>query len=814
MGRIITGCLMLLLCNVALSQNKLTGKITDSKSGEPITGATVYIPELKTGTISDKDGVYALINLPKTRVVVQISFLGYKSVVVSVDLNSINTQDFKMEEAITEINEVVVTGTMRTTEITRSPVPIVTFSSRQLQQNLSTNIIDAISKLPGVSAVTTGPNISKPYIHGLGYNRVLTLFDGVRQEGQEWGDEHGIEVDENAVDRVEVIKGPASLTYGSDALAGVINLIPASPVPEGSIKGHAETSYQTNNGLIGLHTYLAGNKNGLIWEGVVTHKQATNYQNKNDGRVYGTAFNETDLSGYLGLNKKWGYSILNFSIFNDLQEIPDGSRDSLTRKFTKQITEADTYRPIVTPAELISYKITPLHQLVQHYRLYLSNNFILGKSKLAFIIGYQQNDRKEFSHPDSPHTPGLYLDLKTINYDLKYTVPESKGWETTMGVNGMYQINTNRGTEFIIPDYHQFDIGPFVLVTKAYNKLELNAGIRNDIRIFKNDPMFTRRDPVTGFDIQTAQSDTASANQPFFGFSHTFSGLSASIGASFNITKRLLIKSNIARGYRAPNISEISANGVHPGTLIYQIGNTGLKPEFSLQEDFGISYRWDHISGNIDLFNNLISNYIFNEKLLTDSGTDSVIVKGNQTFKYRQAKAMVYGWEVNLDVHPYDWLHFENSVSITYALNKGGRGVEINSNSKYLPFIPPLHTTSELRATMIRKTKHFSSFFFKIGMDYYAAQNRIYSANNTETPTPGYLLFSAGTGADILNRKGKVILSINILADNITDVAYQSHLSRLKYFEQYPDNQTGKRGIYNMGRNVSFKVNLPLNFNN
>src|SRR5674536_183918 len=136
---------------------------------------------------------------------------------------------------------------------------MITVSSRELQQNLNTNIIDAISKLPGVSAVTTGPNVSKPFIHGLGYNRVLTLYDGVRIEGQQWGDEHGIEVDENAVDRIEIVKGPASLTYGSDALAGVINLLPAPPVPDSTIKGHVETNYQTNNSLIAAHADISGN---------------------------------------------------------------------------------------------------------------------------------------------------------------------------------------------------------------------------------------------------------------------------------------------------------------------------------------------------------------------------------------------------------------------------------------------------------------------------------------------------------------------------------------------------------------------------
>jgi len=809
---LLTILLMVLTYCITNAQNIITGKITDKETGEALPGATVYIPELKTGAIADNIGSYKLENLPKTKVIVQVSFVGYKSIVENIDLSTTTSLNFAMEQAITEMNDVVITGTSRATQITRSPVPMITVKTLDLQQNLNTNIIDAIAKLPGVSALTTGPNVSKPFIHGLGYNRVLTLFDGVRQEGQQWGDEHGIEIDEYAVERIEIVKGPASLIYGSDALAGVVNLLPALPVPNGTIKGHVETNFQTNNDLIGAHAAFAENMNGLNWGGVISHKQATNYQNKYDGRVYGTSFNETDLSGYIGLNKQWGYSHLNFSLFNDLQEIPDGSRDSVTRKFTKQITEADTFRPIVSDAELSSYKISTLHQHVQHYRLYLSNNFIIGNGKLGLILGYQQNIRREFSHPQYPAIPGLYLDLKTFTYDVKYSLPESKGWETTIGINGMYQRNANKGTEFIIPDYSQFDIGPFVLVNKTINKLDLSAGVRYDTRIFKNDPMYTRPNPQTGFDMQVNLPDTALADHPFYSFNHTFSGLSASFGATYSITKKLLIKANIARGFRAPNIAEISANGIHPGTLIYQIGNTAFKPEFSLQEDIEISYRSDHISGDLDVFDNQISNYIFNQKLLNHLGQDSIIIKGNQTFKYQQAKAQLYGWEVNLDVHPFDWLHFENSISVTYAVNKGDNGIPMTDSSKYLPFIPPLHTNTDLKAIINSKLKHFSSIYLKIGMEYFAKQDRVYSANNTETLTPGYILYNAGVGADITDSHGKVLVSINILGNNITDVAYQSHLSRLKYFEEYPNNPTGRNGIYNMGRNISFKLTVPLNF--
>ena len=801
---------LILLYQVTDAQNKMTGKITDNITGDAIPGATVYIPELKAGAFADKNGVYKFDNLPQTIAIVQVSCVGYKSIVEKVDFTVTKTMNFIMEQAITEVNEVVITGTSRAVEITRNPVPMITVNSKELQQNLNTNIIDAISKLPGISALSTGPNVSKPFIHGLGYNRVLTLFDGVRQEGQQWGDEHGIEVDENAIDRIEIVKGPASLIYGSDALAGVVNLLPPSPVPDSTIKGHLETTYHTNNNLLGIHAALGGNQKGFIWGAEASHKQATNYQNKYDGRVYGTAFNETDVSGYLGLNKQWGYSHLKFSLFDDLQEIPDGSRDSVTRKFTKQITEADTLRPIVSDDELNSYKITTIHQHVQHYRIYSSNNIILGAGKLGFTFGYQQSIRREFSHPEDPDIPGLYLDLKTFTYDIKYSLPDFNGWETNIGVNGMYQSNSNKGTEFIIPDYNQLDIGPFILLTKTINKLDLSAGIRYDTRIFKNDEMYTRINPETGFDMQVFLSDTSLADQPFYSFNHTFSGLSASAGAAYNFTKKILIKANIARGFRAPNIAEISANGVHPGTLIYQIGNTDFKPEFSLQEDIGISFRSDHISGDVELFNNNISNYIFNQKLLNHLGQDSIIVEGNQTFKFQQAEAQLYGWDASLDIHPYDWLHFENSISVTYALNKNGNDMQVTDSSKYLPSIPPLHTNSDLRVNIKSKSNHFSSFYLKIGMEYYAKQDRVYTADNTETPTPGYVLYNAGLGVDITNRQGKVLASINILGNNISDVAYQSHMSRLKYFEDYPNNPSGRSGIYNMGRNISFKLTFPL----
>ncbi|HEY1872043.1 MAG TPA: TonB-dependent receptor plug domain-containing protein, partial [Chitinophagaceae bacterium] len=221
----------------AYSQKKtehvLSGKITDKKTGASVPGASISIPDIKINVIADDNGNFKTPPVPPGTYLVEVSSIGYKSESENISFNDNNAHDFKLEENFTESSEVVVTGLSQATQIKRNPVPIISVGHDYLVSNLSTNAIDAIAKLPGIHAVTTGPNISKPYIRGLGFNRILTLYDGVRQEGQQWGDEHGIEVDQYGVQKVEVIKGPASLSYGSDALAGVINLIPVSPAPEG-----------------------------------------------------------------------------------------------------------------------------------------------------------------------------------------------------------------------------------------------------------------------------------------------------------------------------------------------------------------------------------------------------------------------------------------------------------------------------------------------------------------------------------------------------------------------------------------------------
>src|SRR5665213_1077123 len=266
--KLITVIISFAISTMALAQTSFTkknfttvtlsGKITGANTGQPLDGASIYIPDLKIGSVSDANGNYIIKDIPQGTYLVQVGFIGYKDNIKKIVLEKNTNMDFAMEISITEESEIVVTGTSKATTIRKNPIPIISINRQFLQQNLSTNIIDAISTVPGISAVTTGPNVSKPFIRGLGYNRILTLYDGIRQEGQQWGDEHGIEVDEYSVDRIEVVKGPASLIYGSDALGGVVNLIPAPPVLDGQIKGSFTANYQTNNGMFGGSGMVGG----------------------------------------------------------------------------------------------------------------------------------------------------------------------------------------------------------------------------------------------------------------------------------------------------------------------------------------------------------------------------------------------------------------------------------------------------------------------------------------------------------------------------------------------------------------------------
>ena len=679
-----------------------------------------------------------------------------------------------------QLNELTVTGVTGDTKMKHATAPVSIGTPQVLKATAFTNIIDAIARQPGVSQLTTGGCISKPIIRGLGYNRVVVMSEGVRQEGQQWGDEHGVEVDGSSVNSVEILKGPASLMYGSDAMAGVVILHAQPTLAEGEMRASVSTEYQTNNGLFGYNLSMSGNKQGLVWNARFSQKLAHAYKNEYDGYVPGSQFRERAGRLMLGVNKGWGHSRLIATVYHLTPGIIEGERDPETGELECNTDNIKTYG-----------KTLPFQQ-VKHYKAVWDNSLNLSTGYLKAIIGYQQNRRQEFE--ESMDEYELYFKLHTLTYDLRYVTNEFNGWKLSTGIGGMYQKSVNEGEEYLIPDYRLFDFGLYATATKALGDCwTLNGGVRYDYRRLHGDAL---------------QED---GEMRFTDFSRHFNGLTGSVGAVCNINEHVNLRLNVARGFRTPNMSELASNGIHEGSIRYELGSQQLKAEYSLQADLGIDFTSQYVSAQLALFANRIDNYIFTHRVPEE------IEEGYLTYAYTQGDARLLGFEAGIDFHPIHSVHFSNTFSYVDA-----QLMHASQDTKYLPFTPVPKWSSELKWELSHHShstvahhheRHpfhrslLNNLYIAAGLECYLKQTHIYSADDTETATPAYALLSLSAGTD-LQINGKKVAELYITADNLLNRAYQNHLSRLKYADE--NIVTGRRGVYNMGRNITFKIVVPI----
>ena len=764
----------------------LTGFITDAHTGVALPGASVIISDSRNGTISDSAGHYQLTNIPAGHTIIEISFSGYKTIVEHIDISSSHTMNFSLTPAVLENEGVTITAVANATSIRKAPIPVTRVSRKELINTTSTNIIDALSRQPGISQLSSGPAVSKPVIRGLGYNRLVVINDGIRQEGQQWGDEHGIEIDQYSVNRVEIVKGPASLIYGSDAIAGVINIITTAPLPVNTIRGNILGSYQTNNRQRAFNANIGGNKYGFNWNLWGTYKAAADYSNRFDGRVYNSKFNEKNVGGYIGLNRSWGYSHFIVSSFNQKLGMVEGERNAF----------GNFIRPLPGGGDVMAsnddFNDTDPHvpyQHVNHIKFTSDNSFRVGKNRLSVVLGMQSNLRREFGEVDDPEQEELFFDLKTFNYSAAYHLNDRNGWSTSVGLNGMVQRNLNKAEEVLIPEYLLFDLGTFFYAQKTIGKSSFSGGLRYDNRSLEG------KEYVDGTALK------------FSALKKNYSNFSASAGLSYSATENFVLKFNLAQGFRAPSVPELLSNGTHEGTNRYEYGSRDLRSERSLQGDLSSEWNSEHLSLVANVFYNHISHFIFYSRLPSVHGGDSVVdVEGEliPAFQFSQQDAFLTGGEFLIDLHPHplDWLHWENRFSIVI-----GRFLQPVEGIRYLPLIPAPRWVSEIKGEFMKKGKFFRDLSFQVEVDHNFRQDHPFSAFGTETSTAGYTLLNAGLSTDIIN-KDKTLFSIYFNAMNIGDVGYQNHLSRLKYLDE--NAWTGRRGIYNMGRNFSVKINVPL----
>ncbi len=698
-----------------------------------------------------------------------LAFASAQARTVSESTDSVVHQP--MTETDVKLNEVVVTGLTGSQKLRQSPAPVSVVSHRQLEAAAASNIIDAVARQPGVSQITTGGSISKPVIRGLGYNRVVVVKDGIRQEGQQWGDEHGVEIDAHTVHSAEILKGPASLMYGSDAMAGVL-VFHGDPVPaRGTVTGQLSTGYQTNNGLIDYSVDNAGHLGHWSWNTRYSGKLAHAYRNRYDGYVYGSSYREQAFSQQAGYNFSRGYSRLSFDYYHITPGIVEGGRDETTG----QLAVPDGY-------SAGSYGRPMPYQQVHHYKVVWDNLFYVGDGSLKALVAYQQNRRQEYEEEETPDVCGLDMQLHTVNYGLHYLSPERGGWKWAAGIGGMYQRSANRGTEYLIPANRLFDYGLFVTASRTAGRVSLSGGLRYDRRHLHGEAL------EDGGDVR------------FTEFRRSFDGVTGSLGVTVDLSPSFTVKANLSRGFRAPNASELGSNGVHEGTARYEVGNDALKAEHSWQADLGADYVSPWVSARLALFANRIGHYVFSQKMAGADGQE-IIVDGVPVYRFTSGDARIMGGEASVDVHPLPHLHVSSSFSYVHS-----EQLHCDRDARCLPFTPAPRWLSDVRYELFCNKRWVDNLYLQFTVDCNLRQNRCLAANGTETPTPSYTLLHLYAGADV-KVKGRRAFSLYLALENIADRAYQNHLSRLKYTDV--NNVTLRRGVYNMGRNFSVRLVVP-----
>ncbi len=855
MKKLFTIILIVLIYFPAGAQT-LKGVISDSSNRQTVPGAIIFIPQLKLQATSDINGNYKIPHIPKGTWQVQVQMLGYATITNQIKIKESDVvKNFILSPSASSEKEVVITALGNLTNTKRSPVPVTLVTHQALLEQASTNVVDAIAREPGVNQITTGPGISKPEINGLGYNRVLTLFDGERQEDFQWGDEHGILIDPYAVYDAEIIRGPASLQYGNYAVAGVVSF-KSKPFPyDGTTQGSVLSEYQTNSGMIGNSLDVGGNHHGFVWDLRASEEAAHCYSNPADGYVWGTAWNQENVRLTLGLNRNWGYSRLSFSLLHREAEIPDGNRDSATRQFEFDVPQAlasggnpqyytaanapspsligqlipGTGQVYPTTANYLSYnaRLASVYEIMDHVSTWWQNNINAGKGNIEADLGYTQSQRQEI---DTGTIPEEGMTVHDLPYSLKYSIAgDSTGLKFTTGINGMYEWNTNSAEPpspytgiFEIPNYTDFDAGGYAILQKDWKNLTLSGGLRYDFRYMAGQPMYLAYDNTGSQEIVPASAQgVGPVYTQFPALNRTFNGTSASIGGSYQLPYKNYIKLNFAKSYRAPSILELASNEADPAQM-YKQGDPNLKGEQGYEADAGYGFRGADFDFEADCFYNFINNFIFATRIPSLSGGDSLHF-GIPVYKFGSSNtAILDGISAYLNIHPKEaaWFELRNGFTLIYSYLP-----HQTDSTDHIPFTPAPRLTSDVKIMLVRHQHHlFKDTYIEFGLEKDWGQNNIYSALWNELPSLPYVLFNGGIGTKLVNPKnGRVLCSFYINCTNLTNATYMAHTSREQYFWTYNGAYAGKtnygktpavvtnpaEGIYDMGRNIGFKLIIP-----
>lgn len=759
--------------------NSINGSVLDEK-GDPLPGAAVHLKESTVGSVADVHGDFSINGICSGKYELHVQFTGFEEALLTIEVPQKGVLQIRLSEASTVLETIVVEGQKANVGETQT---ITKISGEGLFENQGKALGETLRKLPGVSALQTGPTIFKPMINGLHSNRLLILNNGIRQEGQQWGVDHSPEIDPFIASQITVIKDAGAIKYGPDAMGGVVLVTPAELPAESRVGGEFNLVGMTNGRSGTISGLLEGGLGGAWgWRVNATAKKAGDFHAA-DYNLSNTGMQELNYSATLGYHKRDLGLEIYYSHFSTRLGILRGSTVA-SEEDLKQALEQEP--PQYTKS--FTYKITNPNQEAKHDLVKMNGHFHLGNQRfLRLQYGLQVNRRKEFDvrRGNLNEIPSINLELYTHTLDVEYEYSHHDNFYGSVGVNGMMQDNRNiQGTFRIpfVPNFTQQSVGLFMINRWHLKHWNLETGVRFDERHYE----------VAGRDYKNE----------LYHSTMQFGNVSGSLGAGISLRKDLKFKSMMGLAWRPPHVAELYSFGRHQsvgaieyGLLLDKTNNEILaptkgnaKPEQALKWNNTFTFTKEKFEAEATAFANLIRNYIN----LRPGGITQSFTGPSPYFRYSQDHALFVG------------LDFYSAYTVTPFISLIGkatllRAKDIENNDNFL-FIPS--NRFEVESTyQITHRVDMPRLYIKVNLNYVTQQKHAprvvpideFTENPNPSPTsgdiknfdflpppPGYLLTGAQIGAAKNFKTSK--LDCRIEVSNLFNKAYREYTNRMRYF--------------------------------
>jgi iron complex outermembrane receptor protein len=634
--------ILFILPGFLYAQAELKGTVKDTDTEEPLVGAHIFIPELQKGTITDVDGTFHLGNIPAARLKIEISHVGYKTNAKVVELEKDSTENILvlMETTVIHSDAVVVSGGTYSTQH-ENAIKIETLKSEEYQQMNAPTLQGKLAEIPGVDMISKGNAVVKPVIRGLSNSNILVLNNGVKLENFQFSENHPFMIDEFGVDRIEVIKGPASLLYGSDAVGGIINIIGEKPASTGSLEAEVVQKYHSNTRGIQTNVGIKSTYDDFFWGirgGLNSHED---YMSGENSHVPNSRFNNSGIHAFTGINKSFG----SMRLYYDYTQMHLG----MTVPGTDTLVDSD------------ERENNFWYQNLDNHLVISKNKFFLRDVKLEADFSYQQNNRELITLDKK----AVDMKLSTYSGNIRANYNFNRSAELILGLQGNFKMNSNfDAPNRVLPDHEMYDLAVNGLFQQDFTGgLKMQAGLRYDYR-----NIFIPEQEKSG---HAHEEDQHQHEEHLEEFSKNYSNISFSLGATYRLTEALLIRGNVASAYRTPNVAELTQEGVHGAR--FEKGNRSLNSQKNYEADLSFHYHCCHAMFDVSGFYNSIDDYIY----LAPTGNyteDNMLI-----YQYGQTNAILYGGEVSFEINPTEAFRAGLTWSVTTGERKDG------SN---LPFIP------------------------------------------------------------------------------------------------------------------------------